>query len=258
MPIYATRDGENVKKVGVFHTQDIAAPKNIRSLFNVGSEVFLSVSPEGGKTEQKGSCAFEITTETFKGPEPDIVHPVFWVDPTGDNANSGDNPREPFLEFFYPISTTIPGKIPWGTCVMIGANNYTSAAITYGGWNGFAGTYATEAGKKIQIRGEGKGSTQVDINTGSAGLTQSATFAATPTLHLSDMELLYSGTTTGYILAGQTAQYGKILATDCKLGDIAVGIKGVGFLRDTLIQAYRCDIENEVSASATDYYWFRV
>ena len=253
-PVYATRDGDNCKKVGVIHTDEAAAVKNIRGVFNVGSEVFVGMTPQGGKGTQKGTCSFTVTDESFLGPEPDILHPVFWVDDTtgDDSTGDGETPRTAWKSIFKALRND-QNALPFGACIMLGINDYAEAGFTLGGWDNFGGTYAVEATKPVQVRGEGKASTSVDIDSGANGITFDGTFTGILKVILSDLTWKYTGTETGSVFLGSTTRAYELVVSDSDIGDGVQVNDELFFVRNGTITAYRSRLRNtSIGVTAED------
>lgn len=227
--------------VGQFNCHDTAATKNPRAFFVDGDNIYLSVAPAGGKSTQKGTAVFTVTSERFTQPWPDIVHPVFWVSKGGVDTATGYDPRVPLLTIAKALSNS-SNVIPYGAGVLVGEGAYSAAGFTMGGFASYVTSFPTEAGAFIQVRGDG--AVSWNFASGTNGLTLAG--EDNLNLRLNDLTVTATGI-TGSMILGSAANYGTVLAHNCTLGDLATNITQTVYPRSTRFDAYRSHLMCEKS-----------
>jgi len=233
--IWAVTSDSSCEQVAVFRCEDIAAQKNIRSFFVDGDNIYLGATYAAGDNKtRKSTAVIQNTTEEFKGPFLDVVHPVFWCNSTGDNTNDGSDPRNAKADIGDALSSSSTDRICQGACVMAEDATYSETAYTYGSWT--TTQYAAE-NVYTQLRGAGREATVYTLTGGTNGLTQGGSVSK---LLISDMTVDYDGNENGSLWIGNTGATGEMYAQDAVFGVTGNSYRRCIQPRDTDCQIYRC------------------
>jgi hypothetical protein len=232
--IWGKTASSGVSKIATFRCKSTTDQKNISAFFVDDDKVYMCATNAAGDNKNtKSTTVLEITSEEFRGPLPDVVHPVYWANSTGSASNNASDPRNAKLTLNDCLSSSSSDQVSQAACVMVEDASYSEAGFVYGNWNT---TVNAAENVYTQVRGSGKTSTVINFVSGTNAMSQGS---YNTKLLLSDLTLDHNGSSSGSIWAGSAATTGEFTTQDCVIGLAGSDYKRNITVKDSLVKLYR-------------------